>query len=164
LTSDEGQIDDVLTYALFPQVGLKFLQNRNNPDAFEPVPTGKTAVPTNDAGEEIYTVEVEGKSYTVSVSAGGDVSGIGSVGVQTESISDAVPMSGGEPVAAPLAGNVVKVLVKSGQRVSEGESIIVLEAMKMETSVSAPSDGTIVDVKVQAGDSCSVGDVLVTLA
>ena len=164
LTSDEGQIDDVLTYALFPQVGLKFLQNRNNPDAFEPVPTGKVAVPANDAGEEIYTVEVEGKSYTVSVSAGGDVSGIGSVGVQTESISDAVPMSGGEPVAAPLAGNVVKVLVKSGQRVSEGESIIVLEAMKIETSVSAPSDGTIVDVKVQAGDSCSVGDVLVTLA
>ena len=164
LTSDEGQIDDVLTYALFPQVGLKFLQNRNNPDAFEPVPAGKAAVPTNDAGEEIYTVEVEGKSYTVSVSAGGDVSGIGSVGVQTESVSDAVPMSGGEPVAAPLAGNVVKVLVKSGQRVSEGESIIVLEAMKMETSVSAPSDGTIVDVKVQAGDSCSVGDVLVTLA
>tara|TARA_E500000178_G_scaffold87561_1_gene86246 strand:- start:2180 stop:3961 length:1782 start_codon:yes stop_codon:yes gene_type:complete len=164
LTSDEGQIDDVLTYALFPQVGLKFLQNRNKPDAFEPVPTGKAAVPTNDAGEEIYTVEVEGKSYTVSVSAGGDVSGIGSVGVQTESVSDAVPMSGGEPVAAPLAGNVVKVLVKSGQRVSEGESIIVLEAMKMETSVSAPSDGTIVDVKVHAGDSCSVGDVLVTLA
>ena len=164
LTSDEGQIDDVLTYALFPQVGLKFLQNRNNPDAFQPVPAGKAAVPTNDAGEEIYTVEVEGKSYTVSVSAGGDVSGIGSVGVQTESVSDAVPMSGGEPVAAPLAGNVVKVLVKSGQRVSEGESIIVLEAMKMETSVSAPSDGTIVDVKVQAGDSCSVGDVLVTLA
>ena len=164
LTSDEGQIDDVLTYALFPQVGLKFLQNRNNPDAFEPVPTGKVAVPANDAGEEIYTVEVEGKSYTVSVSVGGDVSGIGSVGVQTESVSDAVPMSGGEPVAAPLAGNVVKVLVKSGQRVSEGESIIVLEAMKMETSVSPPSDGTIVDVKVQAGDSCSVGDVLVTLA
>ena len=164
LTSDEGQIDDVLTYALFPQVGLKFLQNRNNPHTFEPVPTGKAAVPTNDAGEEIYTVEVEGKSYTVSVSAGGDVSGIGSVGVQTESVSDAVPMSGGEPVAAPLAGNVVKVLVKSGQRVSEGESIIVLEAMKMETSVSAPSDGTIVDVKVHAGDSCSVGDVLVTLA
>ena len=164
LTSDEGQIDDVLTYALFPQVGLKFLQNRNKPDAFEPVPTGKAAVPTNDAGEEIYTVEVEGKSYTVSVSAGGDVSGIGSVGVQTESVCDAVPMSGGEPVAAPLAGNVVKVLVKSGQRVSEGESIIVLEAMKMETSVSAPSDGTIVDVKVHAGDSCSVGDVLVTLA
>ena len=163
LTSDEGQIDDVLTYALFPQVGLKFLQNRNNPDAFEPVPTGKPAVPTNDAGEDIYTVEVEGKSYTVTVSAGGDISGIASVGGQSESAPD-VPASGGEPVSAPLAGNVVKVLVKPGQRVSEGESIVVLEAMKMETSVSAPSDGTIVEVKVQAGDSCSVGDILVTLA
>ena len=47
---------------------------------------------------------------------------------------------------------------------SEGESILVLEAMKMETSVSAPSDGAIVEIKVKAGDSCSVGDVLVTLA
>jgi oxaloacetate decarboxylase alpha subunit len=164
LTSDEGQIDDVLTYALFPQVGLKFLQNRNNPDAFEPVPTGKPAVPTNDAGEEIYTVEVEGKSYTVTVAAGGDISGIASVGGQSESAAAAVPATGGEPVAAPLAGNVVKVLVKPGQKVSEGESIVVLEAMKMETSVSAPSDGTIVEVRVQAGDSCTVGDVLVTLA
>ena len=164
LTSDEGQIDDVLTYALFPQVGLKFLQNRNNPEAFEPVPTGKPAVPTNLAGEEVYTVEVEGKSYTVTVSAGGDVSGIASVGAQADSTSAEVPVSGGDPVAAPLAGNVVKVLVKPGQRVSEGESIVVLEAMKMETSVSAPADGAIVEVKVQAGDSCSVGDILVTLA
>ena len=164
LTSSEGQIDDVLTYALFPQVGLKFLQNRNNPDAFEPVPTGKSAVPTNDAGEEIYTVEVEGKSYTVTVSEGGDVSGIASVGAQVDSADSSAPATGGEPVAAPLAGNVVKVLVKPGQRVSEGESILILEAMKMETSVSAPSDGAIVEVKVKAGDSCSVGDVLVTLA
>ena len=164
LTSNEGQIDDVLTYALFPQVGLKFLQNRNNPDAFEPVPTGKPAVPTNEAGEEIYTVEVEGKSYTVTVSAGGDVSGIAAVGSEAESASTDVPATGGEPVAAPLAGNVVKVQVKPGQRVSEGESIVVLEAMKMETSVSAPSDGTIVEVRVKAGDSCAVGDALVTLA
>lgn len=164
LTSSESQIDDVLTYALFPQVGLKFLQNRNNPDAFEPVPTGKAAAPTNDAGEEIYTVEVEGKSYTVTVSEGGDVSGIASVGAQVDSADSSTPATGGEPVAAPLAGNVVKVLVKPGQRVSEGESMLILEAMKMETSVSAPSDGAIVEVKVKAGDSCSVGDVLVTLA
>ena len=164
LTSNEGQIDDVLTYALFPQVGLKFLQNRDNPGAFEPVPTGKPAVPTNEAGEEIYTVDVEGKSYTVTVAAGGDISGIASIGGQSDSAAADIPATGGEPVTAPLAGNVVKVLVKPGQRVSEGESILVLEAMKMETSVSAPSNGTIVEVRVQAGDSCSVGDVLVTLA
>ena len=164
LTSDEGQIDDVLTYALFPQVGLKFLQNRNNPDAFEPVPTGKASVPKTDAGEEIYTVEVEGKSYTVTVNEGGDVNGIAAVGGSDTDASSPVPATGGEPVSAPLAGNVVKLLVKPGQKVSEGESIVVLEAMKMETSVSAPSDGTIVEVRVQAGDSCAVGDVLVTLA
>jgi oxaloacetate decarboxylase alpha subunit len=164
LTSDEGQIDDVLTYALFPQVGLKFLQNRDNPSAFEPVPTGKSSAPKTDAGEEIYTVEVEGKSYTVTVNEGGDVNGIAAVDAPASDSSATVPATGGEPVAAPLAGNVVKVLVKAGQRVSEGESILVLEAMKMETSVSAPSDGTVVEVRVQAGDSCTVGDVLVTLA
>jgi oxaloacetate decarboxylase alpha subunit len=164
LTSNEGQIDDVLTYALFPQVGLKFLQNRDNPSAFEPVPTGKASAPKTEAGEEIYTVEVEGKSYTVTVNEGGDVNGIAAVDAPAPGSSAAVPATGGEPVAAPLAGNVVKVLVKPGQRVSAGESILVLEAMKMETSVSAPSDGTIVEVKVQAGDSCAVGDVLVTLA
>jgi oxaloacetate decarboxylase alpha subunit len=167
LSSAEGQIDDVLTYALFPQVGLKFLQNKDNPDAFEPVPTGKAAVVTNDAGEELYTVEVEGKSYTVTVANGGDVSAIipaGQVAPAASAAASAVAATGGEPVNAPLAGNVVKVLVKPGQAVAEGESIVVLEAMKMETSVSAPASGTIVEVRVQAGDSCAVGDVLVTLA
>jgi len=166
LTEDNGQIDDVLTYALFPQVGLKFLQNRNNPDAFEPVPTGVSSVPTTESGEEIYTVEVEGKSYTVTVADGGDVSGIAPLngGGAGPVLSGAVPATGGDPVPAPLAGNVVKVLVKPGQVVAEGDSIVILEAMKMETSVSAPANGTIVEVRVQAGDSCAVGDVLVTLA
>ena len=165
LTSGEGQIDDVLTYALFPQVGLKFLQHRNDPSAFEPVPTGKAAAQLNDAGEEVYTVEVEGKSYTVSVANGGDISAIAENGVPSTSSSD-VPVVGasGEPINAPLAGTVVKVLVQSGQSVAEGETIIILEAMKMETSISAPHAGTIVAIKVQSGDSCAVGDALVTLA
>ena len=59
---------------------------------------------------------------------------------------------------------MVKVLVQPGQSVTEGEAIIILEAMKMETSISAPHAGTIVAIKVQSGDSCTVGDVLVTLA
>jgi oxaloacetate decarboxylase alpha subunit len=165
LTSGEGQIDDVLTYALFPQVGLKFLQHRNDPSAFEPVPTGKAAAQLNDAGEEVYTVEVEGKSYTVSVANGGDISAIAENGVPSTSSLD-VPVVGasGEPINAPLAGTVVKVLVQSGQSVAEGETIIILEAMKMETSISAPHAGTIVAIKVQSGDSCAVGDALVTLA
>jgi len=163
LTAGDGQIDDVLTYSLFPQVGLKFLQNKNNPDAFEPVPTGKSKVQTNDAGEEIYTVEVEGKSYTVAVTEGGDVSAIAGAGNAAGAPGVAVA-SGGEPVPAPLAGTVVKMLVQPGQQVAEGESIAILEAMKMETSVSAPAAGQIVEVRAKSGDSVTVGDVLVTLA
>ena len=167
LSSGEGQIDDVLTYALFPQVGLKFLQNKDNPDAFEPVPTGKvkSAAQTNDAGEEIYTVEVEGVSYTVAVSDGGDVTAIvGAAGAATGTPSSVVAATGGEPVTAPLAGTVVKMLVQPGQQVSEGESIVILEAMKMETSVSAPKAGQIVELRAKSGDSVTVGDVLLTLA
>ena len=163
LSSGEGQIDDVLTYSLFPQVGLKFLQNRDNPSAFEPVPTGKKAAAvTNDAGEGVYTVTIEGVSYTVTVNNGGDVSGIAPLGQQPSTV--AAPVSGGDPVPAPLSGVIIKVLVKPGQRVVEGESIVILEAMKMETSISAPAAGQIVDVRIKAGDSIAVGDVLVTLA
>ncbi len=164
LCSGEGQVDDVLTYSLFPQVGLKFLQNKNNPDAFEPVPTGKSKVQTNDAGEEIYTVEVEGRSYTVAVTDGGDVSAIAGAGNTASAAPSATAATGGEPIVAPLAGTVVKMLVQPGQQIAEGESIAILEAMKMETSVSAPAAGQIVEVRAKNGDSVSVGDVLVTLA
>ena len=164
LTEGDGQIDDVLTYALFPQVGLKFLKHKNDPSQFEPVPTGKPAAQLNDSGQEIYTVEVAGKSFTVAVASGGDIEAIAEVGapetVRESSISQ--PKTG-EPVKAPLAGNVVKLMVTPGQVVAEGETILILEAMKMETSISAPSAGTIVDVLVKSGDSCVVGDALVTL-
>ena len=163
LSEGDRQIDDVLTYALFPQVGLKFLQHRNDPSVFEPVPTGKSSAQLNEKGEEVYTVKVEGKSYIVTVADGGDISAIGEIGVHNAE-SGAVPDSPGEPVTAPLAGNVVKVLVEPGQIVAEGESVIILEAMKMETSISAPNSGKIVAVKVQSGDSCAVGDTLVTIA
>lgn len=119
LASGDNRIDDVLTYALFPQIGLKFLENRGNPKAFEPVPTGRD-VPTTDSGEEIYTVTVDGKSYSVTVAAGGDVSGIAPVGGASAA---AVPAGAGEPVNAPLAGNIFRVLVKPGQQVKAGEKL-----------------------------------------
>ena len=164
LTSGDGEIDDVLTYALFPQVGLKFLQHRNDPSMFEPIPTGRSAAKVNEGGEEAYTVEVEGKSYHVTVASGGDVSSIKQLGAQASAVVQVESATNAAPVNAPLAGTVVKVLVQPGQAVVEGESIIILEAMKMETSISAPNAGTIVAVKVQSGDSCAVGDLLVTLA
>lgn len=162
-------VDDVLSYALFPQVGLNFIQNRNNPSAFEPVPTGKaaSAIPTNDAGDEIYTVEVEGQSYTVTVTEGGDLSGIAPVGgvASAPAANSSTPVaSGGEPVAAPLAGNVINIPVRVGDQVKAGDTVLILEAMKMETNVSAPQDGQITAVNVREGDSITVGDKLLTIA
>ena len=164
LARGEGEIDDVLTYALFPQIGLKFLENRNNPDAFEPIPTGKEgSVVTNDAGEEVYTVNVEGADYTVTVSNGGDLTGICALGGGAAVAAGGV-VSGGDPVKAPLAGNIFKVLVQPGQVIAEGDTIIILEAMKMETNVSASKSGTIGAVNIKEGDSVVVGDILLTIA
>ncbi len=167
LTEGEGQIDDVLTYALFPQVGLKFLENRGNPDAFEPKP-GKPEPVKNEKGEEIYTVTVEGQSYTVAVANGGEISALSSVGgasTPAAASSSAAPVaSGGDPVPAPLAGNIVKIIAAPGQSVEEGETIIVLEAMKMETNIVAPKSGTVTTIDVKVGDAVAVGDCLLSIA
>jgi len=160
-------IDDVLTYALFPQVGLNFIQNRNNPAAFEPIPTAKTntAVMT-DAGEEIYTVEVEGQKYTVTVSDGGELSGLTPIGASTDDKQSSPPTvpSGGEAVIAPLAGTVIKISVSAGQKIIKGDTIMILEAMKMETNISAPQDGIISSITAREGDKVSVGDSLLSIA
>ncbi|MCB1620466.1 MAG: sodium-extruding oxaloacetate decarboxylase subunit alpha [Thiothrix sp.] len=166
LETGERLVDDVLTYALFPQVGLKFLENRDNPAAFEPRPTANdSAVVMSDAGEEVYTVEVEGQKYTVTVSNGGDISGIVPVGgaAVAGSTTAGAPAAEGEPFPAPLAGNIFKVLVGPGDEVSEGEPMIILEAMKMETAISAPRDGVVASVRVKEGDAVAVGDTLLTL-
>ncbi|MCC5888288.1 MAG: sodium-extruding oxaloacetate decarboxylase subunit alpha [Gammaproteobacteria bacterium] len=167
----DAVIDDVLTYALFPQVGLKFLQNRGDPDAFEPVPeaasaklpaeTAKSSVPAERTEPALYTVKVNGKAYTVEVAEGGE---IGDVTPAAESQAPAKPAAGnGEVVTAGLAGNIFKVLVSPGQEVAEGEVVIILEAMKMETEVSAPVGGKIGELKVKEGDAVAVGDVLLTI-
>ncbi|MDU9406008.1 sodium-extruding oxaloacetate decarboxylase subunit alpha [Pseudomonas sp. zfem001] len=163
LATDE--IDDVLTYALFPQIGLKFLENRGNPAAFEPAPTGKE-MPAREAGKpEVYTVEVNGKSFVVQVSDGGDIEGIKPVGGAASAALAATPaaVDGGEPQAAPLAGNIFKVLVQPGQAVEEGELVIILEAMKMETEIRAFKAGTVGAVNVKVGDTVVVGASLLTI-
>ncbi len=173
LTSGDGEIDDVLTYALFPEIGLKFLENRNNPDAFEPAPTLEDATVTSAKAKttatdaDVYTVTVQGQSYVVQVNEGGDVSNIApAVAVPSESSAMVAAPAGavGEPATAPLAGNIFKVPVSVGQQVNQGEVIVVLEAMKMETEVRAQKTGTVVSVSVKEGDSVSVGDELISIA
>ncbi|WP_206483817.1 sodium-extruding oxaloacetate decarboxylase subunit alpha [Thalassotalea sp. G2M2-11] len=162
----EDKIDDVLTYALFPQIGLKFLENRHNPDAFEPVPTkedaASTPVPAAQGSTENYSVSVDGKVYDVVVGPSGSVSGV-SAATDSETKQSAT-VSGDETLNAPLAGNIFKLLVSEGEQVEAGDVVIVMEAMKMETEVRAVTGGKIVSINVKEGDSVAVGDVLLSLA
>jgi len=166
ITLAADSIDDVLTYALFPQIGLKFLENRGNPAAFEPAPNGND-LPARELGKpEVYTVDVNGKSFVVQVSDGGDIEGIKPLGVAAASATStaAIAPTSGEPQAAPLAGNIFKVLVQPGQLVQEGDLVIILEAMKMETEIRAFKAGTVASVNVKVGDAVSVGDSLLSIA
>lgn len=163
--------DDVLTYALFPQVGLKFFEHRNDPSAFEPVPTlddlavsGQSDAAGQDAaGTETYTVAVQGQSFVVAVTPGGDIGQIGPIArAPAAHPSSESAVSVGFP--APLAGNVFKVLVKAGDPVAAGQVVIILEAMKMETEVRATSAGVVRDVLVREGDAVKVGESLMMLS
>jgi oxaloacetate decarboxylase alpha subunit len=166
LTTGENEIDDVLTYALFPQIGLKFLENRNNPDAFEPAPTLEDALAMSapkKSGPEVYTITVNGQNYVVQVTEGGDISAVAPAASAAPAAAPA-PAGEGEDVPAPLAGNIWKVEVSPGEAVQEGDVLVILEAMKMETEVRAARAGTVVSVDVNEGDAVQVGDTLLTLA
>ena len=191
LASGEQEVDDVLTYALFPQIGLRFLQHRGDPSAFEPAPgeepsaadrkpsaAGKEpsaakkrhSTASQDASAEepgVYTVRVNGQSYVVEVSAGGDVDTVRESAAEAPAAKPAArPAAAADATAvpAPLAGNIFKVNVQVGDAVSAGQVIVLLEAMKMETEVRAPQDGKVASVEVKAGDVVAVGDTLITLA
>ncbi|HDX1087784.1 sodium-extruding oxaloacetate decarboxylase subunit alpha [Pasteurella multocida] len=172
----ENEIDDVLIVALFPQIGWKFLENRGNPDAFEPAPTLETAKPaekpaapvakTPVSGPAVYTVELEGKSFVVKVTDGGEVGEIAPAAQPTaQTAPQPAPAStSGTPVSAPMSGNIWKVVAKEGQKVAEGDVLLILEAMKMETEIRASQAGTVQSIHVKAGDTVAVGDTLMTLS
>lgn len=171
----ENEIDDVLIVALFPQVGLKFLENRGNPDAFEPTPTLENKTTESKINEKstalsaktpqgpaVYTVELEGKAFVVKVSEGGEIGQI-SAATPTPSAPAAPTSTEGTPVSAPMAGNIWKVVATEGQRVAEGDVLLILEAMKMETEIRASKAGVVQGIRVKTGDSVAVGATLMTL-
>jgi len=166
----DEKIDDLLTYALFPQVGIQFLENRDNPDFFEPVPKGETGSPANEKNEGVYTVSFKGQSYTVGVSDGGTITSMGTSSDESSSNSgdsqeeSNIPIANGkEDVSAPLSGTIWKILVSPNQAVKKGDTLVILEAMKMETEIKATRSGVVLNVSVKESDSVTVGQLLLSL-
>lgn len=168
----DNAVDDALIVALFPQIAWKFLENRNNPAAFEPAPTGNESAVENKpvskaapsaSGSAVYTVELEGKAFVVKVSEGGDISHVATTAPQAAPQVAPAPATSGTPVTAPMAGNIWKVVATEGQTVAAGDVLFILEAMKMETEVKAAQAGTVRGICVKAGDAVAVGDTVMTL-
>ncbi|KQA25668.1 oxaloacetate decarboxylase [Vibrio metoecus] len=173
ITLAENAIDDVLTIALFDQVGWKFLANRHNPEAFEPAPQAISPACTPKAPTEkskgqpveshgVYTITVNNQSYVVKVDEGGDLT---HVAPAPSANHTPVPSAAeGENLAAPLSGNIWKIHASAGDEVAEGDVLLILEAMKMETEIRAPRAGVISVIEVNEGDAVQVGDALLVLA
>ena len=161
----DNETDDTLTYALFPQVGLRFLKNRGDSEAFEPRPglgdNGHASEQASDSG--VYTVEVEGTAYSVKVTDEDELRW--REVTEPEVHTYVAPQSTVKTttVPAPLTGTVFKVLIKKGDVVNEGDVIIVLEAMKMETEIRSPRAGQVDNIYVNAGDTINVGEALISL-
>ena len=182
LSLSEDKIDDVLTYALFPQIGLKFIENRGNPDAFEPAPSAQESQSSSApkpaeaksssqgaTASETYDVNVDGRVYRVEVAPSGTLTSVTPAsGSQTQAqpqTNSAAPSdsNSSQSIDAPLAGNVFKILVRNGDSVSEGDVVMILEAMKMETEIRSAYTGTVTDITVSEGDAVTSGQPLILL-
>lgn len=159
--------EDALINGMFAQVGWKFLANRGNPAAFEPVPGAEiviapTKINTTDNTTESYAVNVDGRLYNVSVGPGTG----GALSIQpasAESSSHMPVVASGAVVYAPMAGNILKIMVNLGSFVAEGEVVVVMEAMKMETEVRSKFAGIVSAIHIKEGGAVAGGNALVSL-
>lgn len=171
ITLADEQVDDVLTYALFPQIGLKFLENRNNPDAFEPAPGNEpeeapapaAKANTSAQGNSSYDVKVDGKVYQVEVAASGTLTSVKPANDNSQENAAPAPSGDAQHIDAPLSGNVFKILVQAGDAVEEGDVVMILEAMKMETEIRSAYTGTVSEVLAKEGEAVASGQPLIAL-
>ena len=164
--------EDALINGMFAQVGWKFLVNRGNPAAFEAAPDANAFAVANHAPKtetvagvtETYSVNVDGRNFNVTVGPLG--ASLAPIAIQPAipDISPAAASAGsGAVVYAPMAGNILKILVDVGSTVAEGEVVVIMEAMKMETEVRSKFAGIVSAVHIKEGGAVAGGNALISL-
>ena len=162
-----GSVEDVLTYAMFPKVATKFFETRADGPVDAEKSFGLKETPKAASASGSYTVTVNGTSYSVQ-SSGDTVTVNGTpynvtFGAPSAATSAAAPVSvGGVDVKAPVAGTLLKQCLSNGAKVTKGQTIIIVESMKMELEVKASDDGTIT-YTVPTGTQITAGQVLATI-
>ena len=171
-----GSDEDVLTYAMFPQVATKFFSTRaNGPvDAASTFAKKEVAAPAANASKGgNYTITVNGASYNVSSNGAGSITvngtpynvtvgAAGSAPVAAAPVASAPAAVGGVDITAPVAGTLLKQCFSNGTKVTKGQTVIIVESMKMELEVKATADGTIT-YTVAPGTQINNGQVLASI-
>ncbi len=175
--------EDLLTYAMFPKVALKFFETRGKPQETPapppqsdspqkaPATPAPAAAPVAVAtapvqGTSAYTVTVNGKPYTVEISAAPAAGGAPAQPVALAPVAPAAApaTNSSKAITSPLPGSVFALKCKVGDSINEGDTVIVLEAMKMETEVNSPYTGTVASILVAEGANVQTGDELILIA
>ncbi|MDO8938893.1 MAG: sodium-extruding oxaloacetate decarboxylase subunit alpha [Methylicorpusculum sp.] len=158
--------EDALINGMFAQIGWKFIANRGKTDAFEPAPGSASAKPATASqphATESYSVNVDGRNYYVVVAPGGAGLVIQQSAETQQTVATPPAITTGEIVRAPMAGNILKINVGIGSIVKEGDVVVIMEAMKMETEVRVKNSGTVSAINVKDGAAVAVGDALISL-
>ena len=167
----DGSDEDTLTYAMFPKVAPKFFKERANGPVDAATAFAKKETPAAEPASKggSYTITVNGSAYNVTSDGNGSVTVNGtpySVSVGTGTAAPATvsaPVAtGGVDVKAPVAGTLLKQCFANGTKVSKGQTIIIIESMKMELEVKATADGTIT-YSVAPGTQIQSGQVLAAI-
>lgn len=192
-----GNVEDLITYTLFPKVALDFFTKKNDPDIKSEAPSkGKEVEPTPSAPSPLLTpsefnVKVHGETFHVKVG------GMGHPGeggrpyflyvdghleeVMVESLLEVVTSAAGKidattggrstrpkaahegDVTTPMPGAVVGIKIQLGEKVKAGQTVLIVEAMKMQSEVHTPIAGTVKAIHVAEGDRVNPDEVLVEI-
>ncbi|MEM0498093.1 MAG: sodium-extruding oxaloacetate decarboxylase subunit alpha [Methanothrix sp.] len=142
--------EDYLTYALYPQIAIKFLKGQATEEPLVKK-EAKAAVAVKGGVPVAFNVEVDGEAYIVKVAP---------VGI---SIQEAQPKAPRDGVTVPMQGVLIRYKVKKGDRVNKGDVVAILEAMKMENPIYADKSGTVKEIYIDTGKTVSPGDVLMSI-